>query len=62
MTDITFRVPPAVVYVAVDGNHVGSIRHNEYTGTWSFKYQKADTREEEFTTLQECKASLDDIL
>jgi len=57
---ITYKVPPAIVYVQVDGNHVGAIRHNEHTGTWSYKAQKSETRGEEFETLAECKASLED--
>lgn len=62
MTEITYRVPPTIIYVRIDGNHVGSIRHNEHTGTWSYKPQNSDTRGEEFETLAECKTSLDGIL
>ena len=60
MAKITYKVPAAIIYVRVDGNHVGSIRHNEYTDTWSYKPEKSNTRGDEFSTLAECKASLED--
>lgn len=57
---LTFVVPPAIVHVKLDGKHVGSIRHNEHTGTWSYKPKGSDLRGEEFPTLPACKKSLED--
>ena len=59
---ITYRIPPAIVYVSFNGSHVGSIRHNEHTDTWSYRAQKSTTRGDEFSTLAECKTDLEQTL